>query len=543
MTFLNHIHRLCASVAGCLIAVVPLFLNCTTQITDGGGSRGGNPVVIGRVINPDGTGASHTIVQLFPESHDPVKDKPIPDSSTDTTDKNGFFSLHTSGPNIYNVEAVHIYNRTRLLVQKITVKENNITIDSDTLRKSGAILIPIINGFDSTNGYVYVPGTNIVVSLSGKSDYVILDSIPAGTTLTLKYATKNSTATPEIIKDSVHILPSDTAKVLYAKWNSQKIYLNTTQSGANVSGDVYNFPVLIRLTAPAFNFSHTASNGQDIRFTKADGTQLPYEIEQWDSLNGHAEIWVKVDTILGANSTQSITMYWGNNNAKNQSDGTTVFDTSAGFVGVWHLNRSCDDATGNKFNGTNSGAVDSAGMIGSAIGFNGNEGIKIPGLLGQPQSITLSAWVRLDTTQSWGSEVISLGNAVLLRMDQTKAPAGGVKGSFHINSDTTWDNITSDTYLQKTGWHYLTFAIDGVNHTQSLLIDGIVYSYRTLQAPIYYSGMGTDTWIGRHGNKELNWFFNGVIDEVRVSRVANSTDWSKLCYMNQKSNDALVSFK
>jgi hypothetical protein len=182
-------------------------------------------------------------------------------------------------------------------------------------------------------------------------------------------------------------------------------------------------------------------------------------------------------------------------------------------------------------------------MIGPAKGFNGSEGIKIPGLLGQPQSITLSAWTRLDTVLNWGSEVISLGNAVLLRMDQAKAPAGGIKGSFHINSDTIWYDLISDTYLQKTGWHYLSFAIDGVNHTQTLTIDGIVYSYRTLQAPIFYSGMGTDTWIGRHGNKEQNWFFKGIIDEVRVSRVANSNDWTKLCFMNQKANDALVIFK
>jgi hypothetical protein len=38
-------------------------------------------------------------------------------------------------------------------------------------------------------------------------------------------------------------------------------------------------------------------------------------------------------------------------------------------------------------------------------------------------------------------------------------------------------------------------------------------------------------------------YFKGKIDEVRVSSAALSPDWIKLCYINQKENDALVSFK
>jgi hypothetical protein len=34
--------------------------------------------------------------------------------------------------------------------------------------------------------------------------------------------------------------------------------------------------------------------------------------------------------------------------------------------------------------------------------------------------------------------------------------------------------------------------------------------------------------------------FLGKIDEVRISNSAKNTDWIKLCYMNQKTSDALV---
>lgn len=35
-------------------------------------------------------------------------------------------------------------------------------------------------------------------------------------------------------------------------------------------------------------------------------------------------------------------------------------------------------------------------------------------------------------------------------------------------------------------------------------------------------------------------YFNGKIDEVRISSVSLSAAWIKLCYMNQKTQDALI---
>jgi hypothetical protein len=38
-------------------------------------------------------------------------------------------------------------------------------------------------------------------------------------------------------------------------------------------------------------------------------------------------------------------------------------------------------------------------------------------------------------------------------------------------------------------------------------------------------------------------YFDGSIDETVVSYTARSADWIKLCYMNQKAQDALVKFR
>jgi hypothetical protein len=127
----------------------------------------------------------------------------------------------------------------------------------------------------------------------------------------------------------------------YSNWlHSKNVYFNTTSSGANVSGNVLNFPVLLRLKGTDMDFSQVKAQGADIRFAKADGTHLKYQIERYvdgASNQDTADLWVKVDTIKGNDSTQHIIMYWGKSDAVDSSNATAVFDTANGFVGSWHL--------------------------------------------------------------------------------------------------------------------------------------------------------------------------------------------------------------
>ena len=85
----------------------------------------------------------------------------------------------------------------------------------------------------------------------------------------------------------------------YAAWSSSRtLYLNTNPTtGANVAGDIVNFPVLVRLTSSNWP-TGAKSDGTDIRFSKNDGTHLYYERERWDNENHLAEFWVLVDTCL-----------------------------------------------------------------------------------------------------------------------------------------------------------------------------------------------------------------------------------------------------
>src|SRR4051812_35599787 len=94
--------------------------------------------------------------------------------------------------------------------------------------------------------------------------------------------------------------------VSYNAWTgSRTIVLNTSPTGANITTNVTQFPLLVRLSqTEAAILTAAKAGGADIRFSKSDGsTPLPYEIENWDP-NG-AAIWVLMDTVKANSTTQS----------------------------------------------------------------------------------------------------------------------------------------------------------------------------------------------------------------------------------------------
>mgnify|MGYP000542397066 CR=1 FL=1 len=94
----------------------------------------------------------------------------------------------------------------------------------------------------------------------------------------------------------------------------------TEQSGS----DLTDYQVLIELSSSNFNFEHAQTNGEDVRFTDANGNLLDYWIEEWDAVNETAKIWVEVPSIP-ANSEIEIFMYYGNPTVASASDADATF--------------------------------------------------------------------------------------------------------------------------------------------------------------------------------------------------------------------------
>lgn len=197
---------------------------------------------------------------------------------------------------------------------------------------------------------------------------------------------------------------------------AERIYLNTLPSGAGVNGDVYGFPVLVRLSGDILDFSELAypDDGRDIRFAKNDGTPLFYEIERWENGVGNAdtaEVWVRIDTVRGADQQQSFTMHWGNSSVTDHSTPAKVFDTRGGFTGVWHFAASdtFTDATCNANNAANHSTVHGQdGVVSLARDCHGSIGASYVGVpdassLDITRAVTLSGWVNIRSLSHAGN--------------------------------------------------------------------------------------------------------------------------------------------
>ncbi|MBN2035098.1 MAG: DUF2341 domain-containing protein [Chitinispirillaceae bacterium] len=523
------------------LCAAALFTGCgDLSLAEGGfGSETTNGIVMGIAMLPDGSASSGARVTVrtadfvredFPRS---VNNHTRGDVITDSS---GAFMIDSLDTGSYIVE---INNG----VSHAAMSECRIASETPKVNLAHRILLPyvtIVGWVDPQlipgEQYVQVVGLDRLVPVDSAGSFIVND-LPSGT-LQIRIAAKDTVV--HQVFDKVSGLPGDTVTIAPPGWrHSRKVYLNTTATGAEVYADVVKFPVLVRLDTGNFNFAEARPDGGDLKFTRSNSMPLPFEIEQWDGDRGIAAVWVLVDTVYGNDSSHYFIMHWGNENAVSASSGASVFDTLNGHIGVWHLGETTDDATWHDNDATTGSALPADGMIGSGRQFNGTDSLRIDGLLNEPQTVTLSAWARLDSAGGSGAEIVTIGNACLLRMEDIRTEHGAM-GAFHMAGDTVFYNVYSGKYLKKTGWHHFAFVIDSSASSQALYIDGILSSLHNSKTPINYTETGKNTCIGKHGNGKNNYYFRGVIDEVRISSAVLSADRVKLEFMNQNENNVLV---
>jgi hypothetical protein len=547
-----------------LCACLLLLSACSTTSvsTDGGGTRGGNPIVMGMIVGTDGVAASDVRVSLITVNYDPLTDAPLSPTTIDTTDGHGMFTIAAPDSGRYNIEAVGIMRGDRLIRFAIELFRDSVNVLSpDTLHIPGTITIPLPHGSDMKDGHIFIPGTTIGATVIEGADSVVLDTVPAETIPALYYA-KSDNVRADAIRFDIPVKSETTTYIENPKWSHCKtIVFNTTPSGAGVSGNLCNFPVLIRLNAGNFDFTQALSGGEDLMFTGHGNSVLSREIERWDESARRAEIWVKIDTIYGNNSEQSITMYWSNPLASLESESERVFDTADGFQGVWHLgdaeNDTVHDATVNRYHGgspANARPAVAEGMIGNGRVFDGvGDYITMPntadGKLNCPQNgyYTVCAWVYIDSFNNNTPQLILSKGYEQYFLRATFFPSESPLWEFtEFDEGTDWQSTRSAA----TSGQWILLAGVRQGKDQFLYCNGVlVDSVKDVWPRSILRDTANDLSIGGF-LKEVTipsddgyCFLRGSIDEARIISVTQSPDWIRLCYMNQRTDDRLVELK
>ena len=234
-------------------------------------------------------------------------------------------------------------------------------------------------------------------------------------------------------------------------------------------------------------------------------------------------------------------MYYGNPTCTSQENISGTWDSD--FRMVQHLNETSGthyDSTSYGNDGTQSGGVNQSatGKIDGADWFDGSDDKLIVGYdpsLQMESNITLSVWVKKigsDHTRVLSCRDSSSGYDLFIH-DGTNSWNGQIE--FDINDGNPPDNSTLTpvgTNYNDGKWHYIAAVKNATHHV--IYVDGTAKITASVTRNINTNSR--DLYIGVYGNGGTH-FFNGTIDEVRISSIARNSSWINASYKNVNSTD------
>jgi Concanavalin A-like lectin/glucanases superfamily len=151
-----------------------------------------------------------------------------------------------------------------------------------------------------------------------------------------------------------------------------------------------------------------------------------------------------------------------------------------------------------------------AGKLSNCIQLNGTNRVEINSLLNGPKNVTLSGWANLTAADTGGAEIVSIGNHISLRLNES-----GTTKVFFYNG-TSWVSVSTSQTFAGAGWHHFAGVFNDDQNFCKLYIDGVEVASTATAVTLNYTGLGTKTVIGAHGSGSTTTDFNGKLDDVQI---------------------------
>jgi|GEM_PF-2445010 len=511
----------CASIAG-------------QDITVTLGDQGGNGQVIQVVFDADAPGAPGSA--SFTSTVDDTA-TPVPAQAATAGNADGDGADNNSQTVAVNATAALSGTVTDDSETEIRAGGSTLilTLTGDTWVAAGGVFDAqrqnIIDGLDSAQAEA--TGWDAVVKAGISVDDVVRTSDTVVTVTLPAFATYDITATETITAtipatavtggSAIVAAPNFYVTIDNSWYDSNWLYRKVViLDGTNFCTTVNAFPVPVILSGDADLQADAQADGFDILFTADDGvTKLPHEIETFTKASGDLVAWVKLDITAGVD--QTLYMYYGNTGAGDQQDTANVWD--ANFLGVWHLAEdvvdegtggSHSDSTSPNYDGTQNNNERTTGKIGFGQYFDGTDDYIQVSNDFAPVDVTFSCWVKIgvggewflnkyeSTSNGWGLKSISDGG-----------------GSVQIREDIGGGNVgVYDTVIGTTEYHNVVAVMDSLE--MKLYVDGGLVGSGTNSDGTLADFSG-NLFIG--ARRSTNNYFDGSVDEVRISNIARSPVW------------------
>ena len=333
-------------------------------------------------------------------------------------------------------------------------------------------------------------------------------------------------------------------------WTQYERSFNISFPGYNGLTTLTDFPVLVKLSAALNEFKYSAckvANGGDLRFSLPDGTLLQSEVDTWNP-NGTSLVWVKVPQF---DRQTKIVAHYG---CATPAEVTPADVWSADYVGVWHLNESevpMAESSGVSTPFSTAGGsgivYGASGAVGGAVDFSeGNTSARLSAAddddLDGFTDFTFEVWTKQESAPAAVAYILA---------KRTKNSEDVAYVLYNNFSDVDWkhgrnicgistNGTTTSAYIVGTAnnmtpvwgeWCHQAFVRDTAANKGCGYVNGVVVNGSSSGSdPVFASASALHL-----GNSQGNGStFNGLIDELRISRVARSADWI------QASHDAVA---
>jgi len=304
------------------------------------------------------------------------------------------------------------------------------------------------------------------------------------------------------------------------------------------TANLTNFPNKVPIVADAAIGAKCRADGFDIRFTASDGvTLLKYERESFAVAGGEASgiFWVKSNVAMAGTY---IWCYYGNPFAADGADPEAVWD--ANFKLVYHMKDATTstilDSTGNNNDGAKKGAnepIEADGKIAKGQDFDGtNDYINCgndTGLSFGTGDFTIECWIK--TTQVTGARLIGR------RGDDAKwySLLIGIWEAGKLFFETGAITPTpSDITVNDGNLHHVVLVKSGLS--ANYFIDSVPRGSTEAAADVgNLEALILGAWD--YSPPTCTSFFDGIVDEARISSIARSAAWIAYEYANMNPAD------
>ncbi|MHA1946204.1 MAG: DUF2341 domain-containing protein [Candidatus Hodarchaeales archaeon] len=323
-----------------------------------------------------------------------------------------------------------------------------------------------------------------------------------------------------------------------------------------ISGTLYNFPLLVDITNDNLKAGKLQPDAADLLFIDTSGKKLNHEVEFFsqDGVEGHLVAWVQLPE-LSNTQYNLISIYYNNPNLPSQENPSKVWDSN--FKGIWHLNNDpanpspqIKDSTSNVNDGTTYNGMTSSNLISGIIDGSLNFSDTLDNYVnfGDQESLnmgtgdlSLSLWIKYPNYDHNGPLVGkgaygSGGKRYYIAIENNR-----FKGE--IDDDIAGKKVINTSLITENKWYHIELVRDSNN--LRLYVDGVessgspvdITGYGNLDfaLPFYMNTLPSDT-----GGTLSDWSEN-IMDEVRVSNIARSSNWISTSYSNQKDVSSFYS--